>query len=256
MRLLLHTMSSDRHPRSARAICGFASLALVLVAPACGDDDGPTLQSGTTASGTGAGTTVEPTTTADEPASSTTAETSTTVSSSTSADPTTTDSVPDAAPVTLRFDGIGAASLGQDRDETLAALSAALGEPGETNPWVQPSCELAGPDSDGASSVAWGGLRVHFRGQSEATATFAGWTYLGGAAGPLTELTLESGVGVADPGDDLAEAYGAAATYVPFEVFEPHWEVIQGAHTLWAPVDADAPGASIVRMDLDPGICE
>lgn len=256
MRLLLHTMSSHRRPHAARAVWAVAGFALVLVAPACGDDDGPTLQSGTSTSGAGATTTADPTTTAGEPTSSTTAGTATTESSTTSAAPTTTTSTPEAAPVTLRFDGVGPASLGQSRDATVAALSAALGEPGETNPWVQPSCELAGPDSDGASSVAWGGLRVHFRGPTEATATFAGWSYLGGAAGPLAELTLESGVGVADPGDDLAEAYGAAATFVPFEVFEPHWEVIQGAHTMWAPVDADAPGSSIVRMDLDPGICE
>jgi hypothetical protein len=43
---------------------------------------------------------------------------------------------------------------------------------------------------------------------------------------------------------------------VPFEVFDAHWEVTNGASTLWAAVDGEAAGDPISRMDLNPQLCE
>lgn len=234
------------------------ALGALLVAPvACSSDDDSDTSTGTTvpaATGDTAATDDGAETTATTEATSTTpGEPST---SATSVAEPTTESTATAAPVTLRLDGVGPTTIGQPADATVDLLSEALGEPSGTQPWVQPSCELAGTDSDGARSVSWGGLTISLRGSTEAGATFEGWTYTGSPAGTATELRLDSGIGIGNPGDDLAEAYGAAATFVPFEMFDAHWEVTDGDAMLWAIVDGDAAGAPISRMDLNPAVCE
>ena len=219
-------------------------VAVVLAATGCSSDDDGTATTDTTA-----------------PASTSTSQVTTTTSAvptsppSTAAPSTTTTEATD-GPVELRFDGVGPAEVGMPADEAVAALTGALGATTELRPWTQPSCELAGPDSDGARSAVWDGLVVTFRGASESEAVLAGWTYLGGPAGSAEVLALPTGVTVGDSGNDLSSAYGSAATFQSFEMFDPHWEVSHSGTVLWATVGSDAPGAPITRMDLQPQVCE
>lgn len=220
---------------------GAALVALTAAAVACSSDDGTTATTDTTAP-------ASTTTSAAPPTSAP----PTTPSSGTQS--TTTTEAP--AGVELRFDGVGPVDVGTPADDAVDALTDALGPPTEVRDWTQPSCELAGPDGPGASSVVWDGLLVVFRGDAEADATLAGWTYQGGPVGDVGVLALPSGITIGDPGSNLSSAYGSAATFQAFEMFDPHWEVVQGSAVLWATVGTDAPGADITRMDLDPQLCE
>ena len=257
-----HHGAMHRRPHRTPALLALATALLVTVGAACSSSDDAT----TTTDSGGAGTTVAPASSSSSstaaPTSSTTAPTSSSTAaptSSSTAAPTsssTTSTTTAPTTVTLRFDGVGPASFGQPAADAVAALTGALGSPSTTNPWIQPSCELAGPGSDGAYSVVWGGLGINLTGPSQAAATFTGWYYLGGAAGSAPSLSLGSGVGVGDPGTDLASAYGGAATFHPIEIFDAHWEVTGGGGTLWAISAADDPGATITRMMMNPQPCE
>jgi hypothetical protein len=99
-----------------------------------------------------------------------------------SAVPTTVGSAPasPAAPtVVLARDGLGIATFGAGADETIASITAALGEPDEDSGWVDP-LTVGACDGDEARFVAWGTLYLYFSDRSafgDGERHFFGYSY-------------------------------------------------------------------------------
>jgi hypothetical protein len=99
-----------------------------------------------------------------------------------SAVPTTVDSAPasPAAPtVVLARDGLGIATFGAAADETIASVTAVLGEPDEDSGWVDP-LTVGACDGDEARFVAWGALYLYFSDRSafgDGERHFFGYSY-------------------------------------------------------------------------------
>ena len=65
----------------------------------------------------------------------------------------------------LARDGLGVASFGYAADDTIAAVTAVLGEPDNDSGWVEPLTIGACAGAE-ASYVAWGSLYLYFSDES------------------------------------------------------------------------------------------
>ena len=65
----------------------------------------------------------------------------------------------------LARDGLGIAAFGDDADDTIAAVTAVLGEPDKDSGWVEP-LSIGACAGDEARFVAWGSLYLYFSDES------------------------------------------------------------------------------------------
>jgi len=158
--------------------------------------------------------------------------------------------------VALGADFLGPATVGQPDEEAVTALVDTLGEPQASSAWSQPSCEFAGPDSEGAYTVTWLGLTVSLRGASSDTATFEAYVYSGADDGPTAELATPEGITIGSTGAEVAEAFGDAAVFDDASVFGPLWTVdIDGGQYILE-VDGGTPESAVTRISLNPIFCD
>ncbi len=130
----------------------------------CGSDDGPSdetivpLITTTTSTTTAAPTTAVPTTVAPTTATSTTS-TSTT---STTVPATTTTTIPKAAVLVLRDDGLGDALFGADPEQVVSYVTANLGKPTADSGWADPFSAFGVCPGTEVRGVTWGDLTLLF----------------------------------------------------------------------------------------------
>lgn len=168
-----------------RALASMAVLAAFLLL-SCGVEDGAV---------------VSTTSTSLSSTTSTSTSLSSTTSSETNSSTSSTDQTITGA-VTLRGDGLGAVSFGQDEDEVILVLERLLGSP----PTV------TGSQADWVGFVGWAdlGLFVGFDTPTaldySGTSRFVGWEYFGSDGG--TNLTTTEGASVGTVFPELQALYG------------------------------------------------
>jgi hypothetical protein len=142
------------------------------------------------------------------PATTTSVAVTTTVPVSTTGGPTTTagpaattTTVPTAAGIVLRVDGLGLVDFGDPKDTALSALSAALGTVDQTGA----GCELGGP---GTSTARWKELSVEF---ADGVVRSYNVRPPNGVA-PVLNLKTEAGMGLGSTVAQLKTAYGSRLT--------------------------------------------
>ncbi len=155
-------------------------VAVVLVASACGSDDGPSDETiapliTTTSTAIAPVTTVAPVTAPPTTVAATTvASSSTTISitstTSTTVPATTTTSIPKAAVLVLRDDGLGDALFGTDPDQVIAYVSANLGKPTADSGWADPFSAFGVCPGTEVRGVTWGDLTLLFSDDSAVVA--------------------------------------------------------------------------------------
>jgi hypothetical protein len=142
----------------------------LLVVTACGTDDGPSDETIAPLLTTTTSTTVAPPVTAPPvtappvtvapTVAPTTAPASTTTSSTVPA--TTTTTIPKAAVLVLRADGLGDALFGTDPDQVIAYVSANLGKPTADSGWADPFSAFGVCPGTEVRGVTWGDLTLLF----------------------------------------------------------------------------------------------
>ncbi len=135
----------------------------------CGSDDGPSdetiapLITTTTTAPTAPPTTAVPTTVAATSTTSTTSTSTTSTSTtSTTAAATTTTSIPKAAVLVLRDDGLGDALFGADPEQVVAYVTANLGKPTADSGWADPFSAFGVCPGTEVRGVTWGDLTLLF----------------------------------------------------------------------------------------------
>ncbi len=139
-------------------------ITVAMLVASCGADDGPSDETiapliTTTTVATTTPTTTVPTTVA--PTTSTTAATTTT-STSTTVPATTTTSIPKAAVLVLRNDGLGDALFGADPEQVVAYVTANLGKPTADSGWADPFSAFGVCPGTEVRGVTWGDLTLLF----------------------------------------------------------------------------------------------
>ncbi len=164
-------------------------LILLLIATACGDDDGalPVGSTSTTAGTTTTGAT-------------TTAPTTTTLAPTTTAPTTTTTTLSELPPIEFRPDGIGFADFGDDAATVLGIAVGLFGEPSSDSGW-QPSEGMCPGDFfrsvsflDGTLTLMFGDVEDFFAGRDN----FIHYSY--GGTTPITDgppISIDVGTTVA-----------------------------------------------------------
>lgn len=148
-------------PAAVAAVLSVLALALA----ACGTDDGPSDETiapliTTTTSTTTAPVVTTPPATVAPTAVPTTVAASTTTSTTVAA--TTTTSIPKAAVLVLRDDGLGDALFGTDPDQVIAYVSANLGKPTADSGWADPFSAFGVCPGTEVRGVTWGDLTLLF----------------------------------------------------------------------------------------------
>ena len=160
----------------------------------------------------------------------TTTSTSTTTSTTAPANTTTsTTSVPKAAALVLRDDGLGDALFGTEPDSVIAYVTSIIGRPTADSGWADPFQFGICPGTE-VRSIAWGDLTLFFGDESvvaEGRRHFFTWTY-GPAFGPSVEpvgMITDAAIGVGAPVTALRAAYPDVQIVPDDEILGPYFVI-------------------------------
>jgi hypothetical protein len=156
-----------RRVLTSPAFLAAVTVAVAVLVAACGADDGPSGETIapllTTTTSTTPVATTPPVTTPPVTVAPTVAPTTVAASTTTSTVvATTTTSIPKAAVLVLRADGLGDALFGTDPDQVIAYVSANLGKPTADSGWADPFSAFGVCPGTEVRGVTWGDLTLLF----------------------------------------------------------------------------------------------
>lgn len=198
---------------------GLVAAATLLLAACGGDDDAatttlaPIVFDTTTAPATTAPPTTVPATTAPPTTSSTT-------TSTTAAPTTTSTSVPAAAALVLRDDGLGDALFGTEPDAVVRYVQAILGAPTADSGWADPFSAFGVCPGTEVRGVTWGDLTLLF--SDESTVASGRRHFFNYSYGPPFGVSIQpegmrtdTGIGIGSTVAELRVAYPTVRIFPP-----------------------------------------
>jgi len=159
--------------------------------------------------------------------------------------------VPAGAGVVPSREGLGVAALGQDADEALAALEAAMGRPNTVTRWLPPEHSLWGRcPGKRVRGAKWGDLWVLFGEDTplgEGRYLF-GWMLGQAGVSGATGLRTAEGIGIGSTVAELRAAYGDRLELAPYELGARFTVSAEGGQ----PATAEFGGVAAGTGDADP----